>query len=78
MQQKGAPKRQAFRDAILRLLEDDATVVGTIALRPQPPGLSRGEGFADQVKAHPRVKVLHITSDNRDDLPAQILSELAR
>jgi nucleoside-triphosphatase len=59
-----------FRDAILRLLEGDVAVVGTIVLRPQP--------FADRVKAHPRVTVRHVTRDNRDDLPNRILSELAR
>jgi nucleoside-triphosphatase len=58
-----------FRDAILRILDGGAAVVGAIVRRPQP--------FADRVKAHPRVTVKTITADNRDDLPAQILSELA-
>lgn len=58
-----------FRDAILTILDSDALVVGAIVLRPHP--------FADQVKAHPRVTVRSITLDNRDHLPAQILSELA-
>jgi nucleoside-triphosphatase len=57
-----------FRDAILRILDSKAAVVGAIVLRPQP--------FADRVKAHPRVKVVYIARDNRDDLPTQILSEL--
>ena len=59
-----------FRDAILRILDSQAAVVGAIVLRPHP--------FADRVKAHPRVSVRTITAGNRDDLPAQILSELAR
>jgi nucleoside-triphosphatase len=59
-----------FRDAILRILDSQAAVVGAIVLRPHP--------FADRVKAHPRVTVRTITASNRDDLPAQILSELAR
>ena len=58
-----------FRDAVLNLLDSDAAIVGAIVLRPQP--------FADRVKAHPRVTVRHITRDNRNDLPAQILSKLA-
>jgi nucleoside-triphosphatase len=58
-----------FRDAILRILDSSAAIVGAIVLRPQP--------FADRVKAHPRATLRHITRDNRDDLPAQILSELA-
>jgi nucleoside-triphosphatase THEP1 len=65
-----------FRDAILRILEGEVAVVGAIVLRSQPPVLSLGEGFADRVKAHPRVTVRTITMDNRDDLPAQVLSEL--
>jgi nucleoside-triphosphatase len=58
-----------FREAILRILDSDVAVVGTIVLRPQP--------FADRVKAHPRATVRHITRDHRDDLPGQILAELA-
>jgi nucleoside-triphosphatase len=59
-----------FREAILRILDGDAAVVGAIVLRPQP--------FADRVKAHPRVTVRTISAGNRDDLPAQILAELAQ
>ena len=59
-----------FHDAILRILEGEAAVVGAIVLRPQP--------FADRVKAHPRVTIRQITRDNRDDLPAQILAELGQ
>jgi nucleoside-triphosphatase len=55
-----------FREAILRILESQVAVVGTIVLRSQH--------FADQVKAHPRVTVRTITMANRDDLPGQILS----
>jgi nucleoside-triphosphatase len=58
-----------FRDAILTILAGNVAVVGTVVLRPQP--------FADRVKAHPRVTVRQITVDNRDDLPAQILAQLA-
>jgi len=59
-----------FRDAILTVLDSEAPGVGTVVLRPHP--------FADRVKAHPRVRLVTITAANRDDLPAQILSELAR
>jgi nucleoside-triphosphatase len=59
-----------FQEAILRILEGDAPVVGTIVQRPQ--------AFADRVKAHPRVTVRPITRDNRDELPGQIVSELAQ
>jgi nucleoside-triphosphatase len=67
-----------FRDAIFRILDSDAAVVGAIVLCPQPPVLSLGEGFADRVKAHPRVTVRTISAGNRDDLPAQVFSELTR
>ena len=53
-----------FRDAILNVLEGEVAVVGAIMLRSQ--------SFADRVKAHPRATVMHITMDNRDDLPAQM------
>ncbi|MBN1581804.1 MAG: hypothetical protein JXA89_13955 [Anaerolineae bacterium] len=59
-----------FRDAILRIPDSEVAVVGAIVLRSQP--------FADRVKAHPRVTVRHITRDNRDNLPTQILSELTQ
>ena len=53
-------------------------VVGTIVLRPQP--------FVDRVQVHPRTNAWTITSggrsgnrtDNRDELPGQILSKLAQ
>ena len=57
-----------FREAILKILKSEVAVVGAIVLRPEP--------FADRVKAHPRVTNRHITRDNRDDIPEQILSEL--
>jgi nucleoside-triphosphatase len=59
-----------FREAILKILDGEAPVVGTIYGRPQP--------FADQVKAHPRARVREITMDNRDALPGEVLAELHR
>jgi nucleoside-triphosphatase len=58
-----------FQEAILRLLDGDAPVVGTVVQRPQP--------FADRVKAHRRVRVRTITLQNRNEMPGQLLSELA-
>jgi nucleoside-triphosphatase len=57
-----------FREAILRILEGEAAVVGTIVQRPQP--------FADRVKAHPRVRVRTLTAENRDELPVEITREI--
>jgi nucleoside-triphosphatase len=59
-----------FREAILKILDGEAPVVGTIYGRPQP--------FADRVKAHPRARVREITMDNRDALPGEVLAELHR
>jgi len=59
-----------FREAILEIMEGDVAAVGTIYGRPQP--------FADQVKAHPRVRVREITMENRDELPGEVLEELCR
>ena len=59
-----------FQETILKLLEGEAAVVGTVALRSRP--------FIDRVVAHPRVSVRTLTRDNRDELPGQILAELAR
>jgi nucleoside-triphosphatase len=59
-----------FREAILRILDSEAAVVGAIMLRSQP--------FADRVKTHPRARVWTITIANRDELPGEILAELGR
>ena len=64
------PANGRIGEAILRILDSEAAVVGTIVLRPQP--------FADRVKAHPRVRLRTITRDNRDELPGEIVAELAR
>ena len=58
-----------FRETIMRILDSEAPVIGTIVLRPQP--------FVDRVKAHARVRVWTLTRDNREDLPGQVRSELA-
>jgi nucleoside-triphosphatase len=59
-----------FREAIFRILDSEAAVVGTIVQRSQP--------FADRVKAHPRVRVRTITMENRDELPGETVAELGR
>lgn len=57
-----------FREIILRILDSEAPVVGTIVLRP--------DAFADRVKAHPRVNVRTITVSDRDELPQEIIAAL--
>jgi nucleoside-triphosphatase len=53
-----------FRNTILKILDSDAKVIGTIVQRPYE--------FADMVKSHFRVKLIEVTYDNRDALPKQI------
>lgn len=60
-----------FRQETLALLEAEQTaVLGTI--------VARGHEFADRVRAHPRVKLVEVTLENRDALPTQLLALLKR
>jgi nucleoside-triphosphatase len=60
---------ERFCDAVRNLL-DDATcaVLGTIVGRPYR--------FADDVKKHPRVRLVNVTRENREQLPTQLLAML--
>ena len=58
-----------FRQTIIKMLDSEAVVVGSVYQRPNP--------FADRVKAHPRVTVKEITLENRDRLPAEVAGMLA-
>lgn len=60
---------ERFCQIVLEILDSEATGVGTIVQRPHL--------FADQVKAHHRVEVRQVTIDNRDQIAAQIYTELA-
>jgi nucleoside-triphosphatase len=56
---------ERFCDAVRNLLDDDhCAVFGTIVARPHR--------FADDVKKHPRVRLVAVTRENRDELPAQL------
>jgi nucleoside-triphosphatase len=56
---------RAFCDAIRALLDDDSVrMIGTIVRRPYR--------FADEVKKHPRVKIVEVTYGNRDGLAEEI------
>jgi len=63
-------RSRRFCETVMRVLDSDAPVVGTVVKRPND--------FADRVKAHRRVTVTSVTSENRDTLPSQIVSALAR
>lgn len=58
-----------FRDAVMRTMQSDATVVGTIVKRSNP--------FADQIKSLPHVILIEVHPDNRDTLVSHILGLLA-
>lgn len=59
---------QAFRQAVRECLDSGRTVLGTIMSGPHP--------WADQIKTHPRVKLVTVSEENRDTLPATLLHEL--
>ena len=59
-----------FRATIIKILDSEAIVVGSIYQRPNP--------FAERVKAHPRVRVKEITLENRDRLPAEVAALVAQ
>ena len=59
----------AFVTAMRDLLKRDAPVVATIGLH--------GGGFIEEAKAMAGVELWHVTRNNRDTLPAQILAWLA-
>ena len=59
----------AFKEAVLRAIDCGKSVLGTIMLRPHP--------WADQVKAHPDVRVVELTTRNRDQVLRDIVGWLA-
>jgi nucleoside-triphosphatase len=54
-----------FRESVVEAIESDRAVLATIALR--------GDHFIESLKAHPEVKVLTVTQQNRDELLDQVL-----
>jgi nucleoside-triphosphatase len=61
---------ELFNETVLEILKSQAVVVGTVMQRPNV--------FADRVRAHPRVRVKHITPDNRDSIPMEVIAELTK
>ena len=53
---------------VSEILKSQAVVVGTIVQRSHP--------FADKVRALPRVQIKTITSENRDEIPVEVVAEL--
>ena len=59
-----------FREVVRRAIDGDKRVLGTIMLNPNP--------FCDAVKANPKVRVLTVTRDSREQALAEILEWLTR
>ena len=57
-----------FQAEVLRTLDGDTPVFGVVRLR--------GNAWTDSIKNHPRVTVISVTEENRDELPGQIISLL--
>lgn len=59
---------ELFCDTVQKILNESAPVVGTIAQRPTP--------FGDRARRHPRVQVIALTPENREQLPPQVAAQL--
>jgi nucleoside-triphosphatase len=59
----------AFKKAVLRAIDCGKRVLGTIMLRPHP--------WADQIKVRPDVKVVELTTRNRDQVLKDMVGWLA-
>jgi len=57
---------QRFQLAITHLLESNAPIVATIALK--------GSGFIQKIKERPNVALLQLTRDNREDILDAVLA----
>ena len=57
-----------FREAVLRALDSDKPVLGTIA--------ARGHAFIEGIKGRDDVAVIEVARGNRDDLPARLVEML--
>jgi len=58
-----------FRQAVLDALASPKALLATIVGRPHP--------FADRVKRAPGVRLITVTPENRDELPATVIEMLA-
>ena len=57
-----------FQQEILHCLDGDIPVLGVVRLT--------AEGWVDQIRNHPKVKLLTVTLDNRDSIPDEIIKWL--
>jgi nucleoside-triphosphatase len=59
---------QGFVDAVRGLLAGSQPLLATVALR--------GEGLIEEVKRDPRARLVHLTSENRDRVPGEVVRML--
>ena len=57
-----------FQTEVLRTLDGDIPVFGVVRLR--------SSGWTDAIRNHPKVTLITVTEENRNELPGQILSLL--
>jgi nucleoside-triphosphatase len=57
-----------FRETVTQAINSGKKVLGTIMLNPHP--------FADEIKRHPEVETLLVTTDNRRDVMRKVLNWL--
>ena len=70
MDECGSIERDAliFQQAVLAALADDTPVLGVVKLD--------STGWTDQIRNHPRVELITVTRENRDELPALLAQKL--
>ncbi|NIP33509.1 MAG: hypothetical protein GWN18_01100, partial [Thermoplasmata archaeon] len=61
-------KSNHFREAVLRLLDDERPLLGTIRYQREP--------FCDMVKSQPGVEVVEVSYGNRDALVEMLAARL--
>ncbi|MCK4673373.1 NTPase [candidate division WOR-3 bacterium] len=54
-----------FKDIVIKALDSNCKVLGTILSRPHP--------FCDRIKHRNDVEIIEVTEENRDSLPAMIV-----
>ena len=59
---------KCFQQEILRCLDGNIPVLGVVRLN--------AEGWVDQIRNHPKVKLITVTLDNRDSIPDEIIRYL--
>ena len=57
-----------FQDIVMKALDSESPVLGTILFRPHP--------FCDKIKKRKDVEIIEVTEENRDRLPDVIIEKL--